>query len=166
MCRRRRSPKPNLLRIPYGLMAAGKRRVVPFSRKLALNRWLLGLFGSESLNELAEQLKREQLVGLEDDKVHRFLAELRLHVPRAQRPELPDDRLLEADQRIVAVTQRINEPRIRHSKPEIRWLYFQYLALLATDIYLDRWFRDPGKLLGELNAAIEALNRDLPTRNT
>ncbi len=145
-------------------MPSGKAKSTPFSRKLALNQWLLGLFGCTSLDDLAGHLKGEELVGLEADNVHRFHEALRLHVPAAQRPELPDDRLLEADERIVAATQRINQPRIRRGEPEIRWLYFQYLALLATDIYLERWFRDPGKLLRELNAAIEALNRELPDR--
>ena len=145
-------------------MPSRRAKPTPFSSKLALNRWLLGLFGCESLDDLAGHLKGDELVGLEADNVHRFHTALRLHVPAAQRPELPDERLLEADQRIVAVTQRINDPRTRRGESEIRWLYFQYLALLATDIYLDRWLRNPGKLLWELNAAIEALNRDLPAR--
>ena len=123
---------------------------------------MLGLFGCENLDGLAAHLKGDELPGLTADKVHRFHEALRLHVPRESRPDLPDDRLLEADQRIVAVTQKLNEGRLRRGKRAVRWLYFQYLALLATDIYLDLWFRDPKRLLAELDTAIRFLNRDLP----
>ena len=142
-------------------MPVRKAKHTPFSRKLVLNRWLLGLFGCESLNDLAKHLMDDELVGLEADNVHRFLTALRLHVGQDHRPELPDDRLLEAERRVVAVTQRINEARLRRGEAEIRWLYFQYLALLATDIYLDRWFRSPQQLLTDLNQTIERLNANL-----
>ena len=38
---------------------------------------------------------------------------------------------------------------------------FQYLALLFTEIYLDRYFRDPKALRADLNARIEAYNADV-----
>ena len=145
-------------------MAKRKTTAVPLSRKLVLNQWLLGLFGCTSLNDLARHLKDDELVGLEADNVHRFQSALRLHIASNQRPELSDDRLMDADSRIVAVTQRINEPRLRRGEAEIQWLYFQYLALLATDIYLDRWFSEPQQLLADLNRAIERLNDGLPER--
>src|SRR5690606_11539898 len=44
----------------------------------------------------------------------------------------------------------------------IVWKYFQYLALLFTEIYLDRYFRDPASLRQVLNARIAALNEMLP----
>lgn len=67
-------------------------KATPFSRKLALNRWLLGLFGCTSLDDLAGHLKGDELGGLDTDNVHRFHAALCLHAPAARRPELPDDR--------------------------------------------------------------------------
>ena len=66
--------------------------------------------------------------------------------------------LLEHDQAIVAVTARLNEPRIVRGERPIAWKYFQYLALLFTEIYLDRWFRDPRALLAALNAHVAAFN--------
>jgi len=72
---------------------------------------------------------------------------------------LPDELLLEYDQNIVAIWQRLNERRItRGQGPPIVWKYFQYLALLLTEIYLDRYFRDPSALLTVLNAHIAAFN--------
>ncbi|MFW9792581.1 hypothetical protein, partial [Brucella melitensis] len=42
----------------------------------------------------------------------------------------------------------------------IVWKYVQYLTLLFTEIYLDRYFRDPQGLLQALNAQIAAYNTD------
>ncbi len=129
-----------------------------FSRKLVLHQWLLGLFGVERFDRLAEHLRDESLEGLDADNVHHFHHALCLHLPAERRPALPDEVLLEHDQAIVAVTARLNEPRIVRGERPIAWKYFQYLALLFTEIYLDRWFRDPRALLAALNAHVAAFN--------
>jgi hypothetical protein len=135
---------------------------VPFNHKLALNQWLLGLFGVERFDQLAAHLKDESLEGLDADNIHRFHHALCLHLPAETRPELPDALLLEYDQAIVSVTQRLNDRRITRGEEPIVWKYFQYLALLFTEIYLDRYFRDPAGLRRALNARITALNEMLP----
>ncbi|GAB6062694.1 DEAD/DEAH box helicase family protein [Deferrisoma palaeochoriense] len=147
-------------------MARGRKRTprpsVPFNRKLVLNRWLLGLFGVERFDQLAEHLRDESLEGLDENNVHRFHHALCLHLPAEQRPQLPDELLLEYDQNIVAVTQRLNDRRITRGDAPIVWKYFQYLALLFTEIYLDRYFRDPKALLAALNEQIATINEGLP----
>ncbi len=135
---------------------------LPFSRKLVVHRWLLGLFGCETFDQLAANLRDEALEGLDADNVHRLHRALRLHVPEQQRSLLPDDRLLEHDQTIVGVTQRLNRPRIKRGEPELKWKYFQYLSLLFTEIYLDRYFEDPAGLLAELASHAEQFNASLP----
>jgi hypothetical protein len=40
---------------------------VPFPFKLALNQWLLSLFGVNRLEDLAEHLRGEGLVGLDEN---------------------------------------------------------------------------------------------------
>ncbi|MGB7214397.1 MAG: DEAD/DEAH box helicase family protein, partial [Gammaproteobacteria bacterium] len=142
--------------------AAAARASLPFNRKLALNQWLLGLFGVERFDQLAAHLKDESLEGLDADNIHRFHQALCLHLPPENRPELPDEQLLEYDQAIVSVTQRLNDRRITRGEEPIVWKYFQYLALLFTEIYLDRYFRDPAGLRQALNARIAALNETLP----
>jgi len=143
-------------------MPRGRRRnngsQLRFNRKLVLHQWMLGLFGVERFEQLAEHLKDADLEGLDENNVHRFHAALTLHLPAAQRPELPDDLLLEYDQAIVSVTLRLNERRITRGERPIVWKYFQYLALLFTEIYLDRYFRDPAALRASLNAYIAAFN--------
>ena len=140
---------------------ATARASLPFNRKLVLNQWLLGLFGVERFDELAEYLKDESLEGLDENNVHRFYHALCLHVPVEKRPELSDEVLLEYDQAIVSATQRLNERRITRGESPIVWKYFQYLALLFTEIYLDRYFRDPRALLLALNHRIAMLNQNL-----
>jgi len=141
---------------------SGRRRKpqaqVRFNRKLVLNQWLLSLFGVERFDQLAGHLRDESLEGFNEDNVHRFHHALCLHLPAEQRPELPDDLLLAYDQEIVAVTQRLNERRITHGESPIVWKYLQYLALLFTEIYLDRYFRDPDALLAAVNDHINAFN--------
>jgi catechol 2,3-dioxygenase-like lactoylglutathione lyase family enzyme len=140
---------------------ADARPALPFNRKLALNQWLLGLFGVERFDQMAEHLRDEALEGMDENNVHRFHHALCLHLPMEARPELPDELLLEYDQAIVSVTQRLNERRVTRGEPPIVWKYFQYLALLFTEIYLDRYFRDPRALLVAVNVRIGALNEGL-----
>ena len=140
---------------------ANRRPPVPFNRKLVLHQWLLGLFGIDRFDQLAEHLRDEALEGLDENNIHRFHHALCLHLPADKRPELPDDLLLEYDQAIVSVTQRLNERRLTRGEPPIVWKYFQYLALLFTEIYLDRYFRDPRALLVALNRQSATMNEPL-----
>jgi hypothetical protein len=139
---------------------ANNRPKLPFNRKLMLHKLVLGLFGVEDFDRLAEPLREETLEGMDENNVHRFHHALCLYLPPEKRPALPDAVLLEHDQAIVSVTQRLNERRITEGEPPIVWKYFQYLALLFTEIYLDSYFRDPGGLRAALNARIAVFNED------
>jgi len=45
---------------------------LPFSRRLVLHRWLLGLFGVERFDRLAGHLREESLEGLDEGNVLHF----------------------------------------------------------------------------------------------
>ena len=131
-----------------------------FAYKLVLNQWLLGLFNVKRFEELAEHLRNEALEGLDENNLHRFH-----HVLTAQLfnlTQLPTELLLEYDQNIVKHTQRLNERRIARGEEPTVWKYFQYLTLLFTETYLDRYFRDPQGLLTALNAQVATYNADKP----
>ena len=139
---------------------ASKQSQVPFAYKLVLNQWLLALFNVKQFEDLAEHLRSESLEGLDENNIHRFH-----HALTAQRfnlTQLPTELLLEYDQNIVKHTHRLNERRITHGEEPIVWKYFQYLALLFTEIYLDRYFRDPMALLKDLNAQVTLYNAGKP----
>lgn len=139
---------------------AGNRPQVPFPYKLVLNQWVLSLFNVERFEDLAEILRNEKLEGLDENNIHNFH-----HVLTAQLfnlTQLPTDLLLEYDQNIVKHTQQLNERRITQGEAPVTWKYFQYLTLLFTEIYLERYFRDPQGLLKSLNAQIAAYNTEKP----
>ena len=66
--------------------------------------------------------------------------------------------LLEYDNNIVSHTLAINAKRVAKAQPPIVWKHFQYLTLLLTEIYLDRYFTDPDALRTGLNDQIEQHN--------
>lgn len=133
---------------------------VPFPYKLVLNQWLLSLFNVKKFEDLAEHLRNEALEGLDENNIHRFHHALTAQLFNLT--QLPTDLLLEYDQNIVKHTQRLNERRITRGERQIVWKYFQYLTLLFTEIYLDRYFRDPNALLAALNVQVAVYNADKP----
>jgi hypothetical protein len=144
-----------------GANTATTERPLRFEERLVLNQWLLGLFGVSKFEHLAAKLKAPELEGFDENNVTRFYHALCLYVQPEQRPNLPDDLLLAYDQNIVRHWKRITERRNRGG-PFLYPKYFQYLALLFTEIYLDRYFRDPAGLLAELNAHVKAFNDAAP----
>ena len=140
--------------------ATSKKPQVPFAYKLVLNQWLLSLFNVERFEDLAEHLRNEALEGLDENNIHHFHHALTAQLFNVTR--LPAELLLEYDENIVRHTQRLNERRIIRGEEPIVWKYFQYLTLLFSEIYLDRYFRDPKALLKELNGQVAACNADKP----
>jgi Type III restriction enzyme, res subunit len=140
--------------------APKKKPVTPFAYKLVLNQWLLSLFNAKRFEDLAEPLRNEALEGLDENNVHRFHHALTAQLFNLT--QLPTELLLEYDQNIVRHTQRLNERRITRGDEPVVWKYFQYLALLFTEIYLDRYFRDPKALLASLNQQVAAWNVEKP----
>jgi len=128
-----------------------------FDQKLVLNQWMLSLFEVSSFEKLAERLKPRELEGLDENNVHRFLQDMRL---LWEYEEFPGETLLGYDQNIVRHTLALSEKR---AEP-LRWKYFQYLSLLFTEVYLDRFFRDPEKLLADLNRHLDRFNDGRPAK--
>jgi len=124
-----------------------------FDQKLVLNQWMLWLFDKKSFEQLAEPFKSAELEGLNEDNNHKYLAVFKA---LWELDEFPGDILLGYDQNIVKHTLKLNE---RRADPT-RWKYFQWLSLLFTEVYLDRFFRDPNKLLADLNEFVVKFNED------
>jgi hypothetical protein len=139
---------------------ANGRPQIPFAYKLVLNQWLLSLFNVHRFEQLAEHLRNEKLEGMDENNVHHFHHALTAQLFNLT--QLPTELLLEYDQNIVRHTQRLNERRITRGETPIVWKYFQYLTLLFTEIYLDRYFRDPQALLTAINAQVATCNADKP----
>ena len=153
-----------------------KKPQVPFTCKLVLNQWLFSLFGMPSndgfytwngkklplLEAFKEkfQISEDSPAGLDENNIHRFYKTLTNQT--GPLTALPDDLLLEYDQNIVRHTQHLNARRLARGENAIAWKYFQYLSLLFTEIYLDRYFSDPHTLLGSINEQVARYNEDKP----
>lgn len=140
--------------------ASAKSPPVPFAYKLVLNQWILSLFKVKRFEDLAQHLRNEALEGLDENNIHHFHHALTTQL--FNMTQLPTELLLEYDQNIVTYTLRLNDRRVTRGEKPIVWKYFQYLALLFTEIYLDRYFRDPKALLAALNEQVAAYNTDKP----
>lgn len=126
-------------------------------RSLVLNRFLHGLFGAECLEDLRGALKDEEEGPGPDGHSSYF------HV-LAGRTGLRMDRrrLADYDLRILGYESEL--AKARRAERFRTFKYFQYLALLYTEIFLDRLTADPQALLRELNEfrAAKADFADLP----
>lgn len=127
-----------------------------FDQRLVLNQWLTSLFEVADFETLAEWLRSPDFEGYNEENVSKFHIQL---VQRLIQPkQLPPDLLLAYDANIVRHWQRITARR--SDGPRLYMKYFQYLALLFTEIYLDRYFSDREALLNALNRHVEGFNTD------
>ncbi len=124
-----------------------------FDQRLVLFQYILSLFEVESLEELATSIKDPRLEGYDADNVSFFYHQLTAPGLFGT-DELTADMLMQYDQNIFRHTRAIRGRR----DDDIRWKYFQYLALLFTEIYLDRYLRDPHRLLAEINKCVLSFN--------
>jgi len=125
-----------------------------FDQRLVLNQWLLSLFEVSDFETLADWLRPPELEGYDEENVSRFHRQLVLRL--IQPKHLPPDLLLAYDQNIVRHWQRITAKRSDGQRLYMK--YFQYLALLLTEIYLDRYFSDRDALLEALNRKVIDFN--------
>ena len=128
-----------------------------FEKKLILNQWVFSLLGVERLEELQAWLKDPALEGFDEENISHFFAILSTHL--SNRGSIQPDDLLRYDNNIVRHWQRITERRNLEEGRTLFPKYFQYLALLFTEIYLDHNFRDPEQLWVEINQTIDTYNQ-------
>ncbi len=140
-----RKPKPK------SAMTSNASSLPLLQQRLLLNRFLCQQLGFEDFKALREKL-RDQLEDWDEDGHSHFF-----HVLKGiSGSKISKDKLAEYDLRIKAHLERIN--RFRH--PRVQLKYFQYLAVLFTEIYLGLLFNDRERFLAELNGFSEDLQRD------
>lgn len=119
---------------------------------LVLNRYLLYLFGATDFEAFGQFFNDSRSEGVDENNVSNFYHIL---IQRLFSNEyLSEAQLLEYDQNIVSHTQHINEDR----DDPITWKYFQYLSLMFTEIYMDKFFDNPKRLCDDINNFIDRLN--------
>jgi hypothetical protein len=131
---------------------------VKFYNQLVLYKYFLKLFNVDDFSKLKDALKAPSLEELDENNISKIYHQMVFE--KLFSSELNKDILLQYDQNIVKHTFRISRKR----EEKIKWKYFQYLSLLFTEIYLDRYFSDKSALLKSLNEFVDEFNNDLPKK--
>jgi len=137
-------------------MPRNNQNALPFEDKLVLQQWLFKLLEVDNFSTLQDWLKDPELEGFDDENISYFHHVLVTRL--VNRKRIQKDDLLRYDGNIVRHWQQITEKRNLLEGRTLTLKYFQYLALLFTEIYLDRYFRDQETLLVEINEVIVAYN--------
>ena len=141
-------------------MTNRKTTPTPFNKKLVLNQYILSLFGVKCFHELAKCIDNPRWGEFSDDEVSRFCRRLIEDLDLDSNAAIDVGDLYEYDANITAHTKKMKN---REGAP-IKWMYFQYLALLFTEIYLDRYFNHREELIAALNAYLPQVNNGLPAK--
>lgn len=154
------SPRPK--RAAKKRAAAGVKQQKPdFHRQTVLFQWAMAQLGMEDLEDLKNrlQMSADSAGGIsEHTGLHRFHETIANSIANlGGLTSIP--RLREYESNILNHTQAINSARLRHNQPLIEWKYFQYLTLLFTELFLDRYFDDPEQLRTEINEQIAKHNQ-------
>ncbi len=118
---------------------------------LVRNAFMLRLFGMKTFGDLRRALAEIE-EGTEDDGHSTFFHVLRRHKGFRERAEVTLDELAAYDENIMRHMTHINT----HRDVPIRLKYYQWLASLFTEAYLDHYFRGPGKLAAAMETALES----------
>ncbi len=131
-------------------MTSGLQHYAKLEHRLVLLAWLNSLFGYESNKAMLEDCQ-EAAEGYAGDGhshlYHHLLA-------RGGKVRIPEEELACYDENIRLHLERIN----RHRSSPITLRYFQHLAALYTEIFLDRLFNHKAQLLADLNAFVDERN--------
>ena len=136
-----------------------KQKDIRLEQQLVLQQWILELFGVDSFHTLVNHLKSQALERFDENNVSLFHSQLCIYTPESHRPHLPDSLLLSYDQNIVRHWRQIAKLR-NIGGASLYPKYFQYIPLLFTEIYLDKYFQDADGLLNDLNEYLQTFCSD------
>lgn len=134
-----------------------------FHDKIVLNKYLLSLFGIDAIGskivskdglEVFKELKLSSSEGYTEEGNTKFLEQLKAHLYLTE--NVTEGMLQLYDENIVRHTNEISEGR----DEIIVWKYFQYLSLLFTEIYLDKFFSNKKQLQHDLNQFVKLYNNN------
>jgi len=125
-------------------------------KHLVLNKYFLKLFGLDDFNELREKLKDVE-EGY-DSHGRSYFADFLIGLKGGW-----EDQLLRYDESIRRYVETLRKNR---NQPNFNLKYFQYLAVLFTEIFLDRYYKDRHNFLNELNSFLKEFNNEKGTEIT
>lgn len=129
---------------------------VRFNDQLVLFRYFLNLFGKDTLKNLAGKLNDADYEGYDENQNTYFYGYLKQYAAiHADKVSFPADKLRIYDENICRYVRQIGEKR-----GGLKLKYYQYIALLFTEYYLDRYLGDRDAFVEDLNAYLLQLETE------
>lgn len=120
-----------------------------FDDQLILFRYFLHELGLDSLEPLTKKLNSSEYEGVNENG-NTYFCEYIASICRLNNAPVSADQLRVYDENICRHTKQIGEKR-----GQMHWKYFQYVSLLFTEMYLDRYFGDRDAFCASLNAWLD-----------
>ena len=128
------------------------RRTAPqasFDDQLVLFRYFLHELRIDSLSGLSEKLNSTEYEGV-NESGNTYFCDYIARISKMKGAAVTPEKLRLYDENICHYTRQIGEKR-----GGLRWKYFQYVALLFTEMYLDRYFSNAEAFCADLNAWLD-----------
>lgn len=123
-----------------------------FDDQLVLFRYFLHELRIDSLSALGDKLNSTEYEGVNENGNTYFYTYID-RICQMRGATITSEKLRLYDENICRHTRLIGEKR-----ETLQWKYFQYIALLFTEMYLDRYFSDADALCADLNAWLRQVN--------
>ncbi|WP_077533901.1 DEAD/DEAH box helicase family protein [Massiliimalia massiliensis] len=120
-----------------------------FDDQLVLFRYFLHELKIDSLSGLSEKLNSTEYEGV-DESGNTYFCDYLSRICKMRGAAVTPEKLRLYDENICRHTRQIGEKR-----GGLRWKYFQYVALLFTEMYLDRYFSGADIFCSDLNAWLQ-----------
>ena len=108
-----------------------------------LNKYFLNLFGFQDIKDAKRNIRQENYEVDPNTGLTNFYSEIST-LPNL---EVEIENLEQYDRNIISYVEKINGTR----EPKVNLKYFQYLAILFTEIYFDKIKKNKSIFLSELN---------------
>ena len=129
---------------------------VTFNEQLILFEYFLQQFGKSTLKALAGKLNDIDYQGYDvNQHTHFYNYLVRVCAANKDKATISKDKLSVYDENICRYVKQIGEKR-----GGIVLKYFQYIALLFTEMYLDRYFTEQDSFITDLNIFIDKKRAD------
>jgi superfamily II DNA or RNA helicase len=123
-----------------------------FEDTLLLNRYFLNLLGGNSFDEIRANMVDKQ-EGYDSDGRSNFLG----GIVNLKDSKIEDNVLIEYD---GAIKEYVENLRHNRKQPEFNLKYFQYLAVLFSEIFFDKLFNNSTEFIKELNRFVDKINEE------
>ena len=117
-----------------------------FDDKLVLFRYFLHELKLDSLSTLSKKLNSSEYEGV-NESCNTYFNACIARICQMRGAAITPEKLRLYDENICHHTRQISKKR-----GGLQWKYFQYVALLFTEMYLDRYFSDADVFCNDLNA--------------